>query len=233
MTEYSEIICDYFMVQQSDDRLTDEMDENPAKFMRKMALYMKSAIPLFKRPPQVKIWLKREREPEYEDAEMVLEETVSAGSAMQGLEGYDMVSVGVLTEDEIGRVVYTPVKVSYDAETGEITPSETLYTGADVQIDYYKDGRFANDLTDRMKEILGLCVQYVWERRFNNDFLARTPKIKDNSFNIGSESNWVAKGTERLNALWGQLNSEMISFEQGLAALEKVPGTRKIQMPTI
>ena len=69
MTAYSEIICDYFMVQQEDVRLQDEMDENPAGFFRKMALYMKNAIPMFNRPPEAKTWLAHV-DPDWEDAEI-------------------------------------------------------------------------------------------------------------------------------------------------------------------
>lgn len=68
MTAYSEIICDYFMVQQEDVRLQDEMDENPAGFLRKMALYMKNAIPMFNRPPEAKTWLAH-TDPDFEDSE--------------------------------------------------------------------------------------------------------------------------------------------------------------------
>lgn len=70
MTTYSEIICDYFMVQQEDVRLQDEMDENPAGFFRKMALYMKNGIPMFNRPPEAKEWLAH-TDPDWEDTEYV------------------------------------------------------------------------------------------------------------------------------------------------------------------
>ncbi len=69
MTAYSEIICDYFMVQQEDVRLQDEMDENPAGFFRKMALYMKNGIPMFNRPPEAKMWLAH-TDPDWEDTEI-------------------------------------------------------------------------------------------------------------------------------------------------------------------
>lgn len=65
---YSEIICDYFMIQQEDVRLQDEMDENPAKFFRKMALYMKNGIPMFNRPPEAKKWLAH-TDPDWDDYE--------------------------------------------------------------------------------------------------------------------------------------------------------------------
>lgn len=38
---------------------TDDLlgQENPARFFRKMALYMKNAIPIFNRPPEIRQWL--------------------------------------------------------------------------------------------------------------------------------------------------------------------------------
>ena len=233
MVAYSEIICDYFMVQQDDIRLRDEMEENPARFMRKMALYMKNGIPMFNRPPEAKVWLQHE-DPEWDDTEIVTAEALEPGGTIDtGVTGFEMCSVGVLEEDDIGTPVYRSVDAEYDAETGTVTVNEALGAEATVQMDFYTDGQFVNDLTEEMKNILGLCVQYVWERRFNNDFLSRTPKVKDDSFEVGNESNWIAKGTERLKTIYGQLNSALVSFEQGLAAMETLPVSDKFRRPVV
>ena len=191
MTEYSEIICDYFMVQQSDTRLQDELEENQAKFFRKMSMYMKNAIPMFNRPPDVRQWLTH-TDADFDDY------SVNTTSAM---------------------------------DDGDVTLQEVVGSGVEIQLDFYTDGYFDHDLTDEMKNILGLCLQYVWERRFNNDFLYRTPKVKDRNFDTGNEANWISKGTERLRAIYGQLNSAMIGFEQALSANETIPAPFKHRMP--
>ncbi|MBR3688895.1 MAG: hypothetical protein IKL85_07465 [Lentisphaeria bacterium] len=231
MVAYSEIICDYFMVQQDDIRLREELDENPARFFRKMALYLKNGIPLFNRPPEAKAWLKHE-DPEWDDFEIETETVTEPGDTIDtGITGYELCSVGTLEEDDLGDPVYRKVDADYDSDTGIITVNEALGVGAKVQADFYTDGQFEYDLTEDMKNILGLCVQYVWERRFNNDFLSRTQKVKDDSFEVGNESNWIAKGTERLKVIYGQLNSAMVGFEQGLAAMETLPSSRKFKGP--
>lgn len=148
-----------------------------------------------------------------------------------GITGYELCSAGVIEEDDLGTPVYVALDITYDNETGDMTLNQVVEAGRTVQIDFYTDGYFENDLTDDMKNILGLCVQYVWERRFNNDFLTRTPKIKDDSFDTGNESNWIAKGTERLRVIYGQLNSALVSFEQGLAAMQTLPSGGKFTMP--
>lgn len=231
MTEYSEIICDYFMVQQSDVRLQDELDENQAKFFRKMATYMKSAIPMFNRPPEVRDWLKH-TDPDFDDYSMDTTSAMDDGDVIEtGITGHTLCSAGVLEEDDLGEIRYTPIEVSYDPETGDVTLQEVVGSGVEIQLDFYTDGHFDNDLTDEMKNILGLCLQYVWERRFNNDFLYRTPKAKDRNFDTGNEANWTGKGTERMRTVYGQLNSAMIAFEQALSANETIPSAFKHRMP--
>lgn len=230
---YSEIICDYFMVQQEDVRLQDELAENPAAFFRKMALYMKNAIPMFNRPPEAKEWL-RHTDPEWTDSDRTTEHLMNPGDTIEtGMTGYELMSAGYIEEDDVGTPSYRKVDVAYDPETGIVTLNEVVEAGRDLQFDFYTDGTFVYELTEEMKNILGLCVQYVWERRFNNDFLSRTPKIHDDSFTTGSESNWVAKGTERLRTIYGQLNSALVSFEQGLAAMETLPAANKFRKPLI
>lgn len=232
MVAYSEIICDYFMVQQDDIRLREELDENPARFFRKMALYLKNGIPLFNRPPEAKEWT-RHTDPDWDDREITSEDGIEPGDVIEtGVAGYELCSAGVLEEDDLGAPVYRKIDAEYNSETGEVTVNDTVAPGSTVQFDYYTDGQFAYDLTEDMKNILGLCVQYVWERRFNNDFLTRTPKVKDDSFTVGNESNWIAKGTERLKAIYGQLNAAMVGFEQGLAAMQTLPAANKFKLPT-
>lgn len=233
MTEYSEIICDYFMVQQSDVRLQDELDENPAKFFRKMSMYMKNAIPLFNRPPDVREWLAH-TEADFDDYSVETTGAFSDGDVIvTGKTGYTLCSAGVLEEDDFGQPKYTPIEVEYDAETGDVTLLEVVGSGVEIQFDFYTDGYFDKDLTAEMKNILGLCVQYVWERRFANDFLYRTPKIRDKSFDTGNEANWNTKETERLKTIYGQLNSAMIAFEQALSANETIPNAFKHKMPSV
>ena len=233
MVTYSEIICDYFMVLQDDIRLQGELAENPAGFLRKMALYMKNASPRFNRPPEAKEWLKH-TDPEWGDWSTVTEQLMNPGETLEtGMTGFDMMSAGIVEEDDLGTPYYRTLDADYAPETGIVTVNEVVEAGRKLQCDFYTDGTFDYELTEEMKEILGQCVQYVWELRFNNDFLSRTQKIHDDSFTTGNESNWIAKGTERLKTIYGQLNSALVSFEQGLAAMETLPRAAKFKKPLI
>ena len=57
-TSWSEVICNYAMPVIDDVRLTDQMNENPALFLRRMSLYMDLAIPMLSRPPSLDALLK-------------------------------------------------------------------------------------------------------------------------------------------------------------------------------
>ena len=57
-TSWSEIISDHAMVFIDDVRLTDQAAESPVRFLRRMSLYMKNAIPVFTRPPEMVDYLK-------------------------------------------------------------------------------------------------------------------------------------------------------------------------------
>lgn len=231
MVTYSEIICDYFMVLQDDVRLQDELAENAAGFFRKMALYMKNAIPKFNRPPEAKEWLKHS-DPDWGNWTTVTEQLLNPGDVLNtGMTGYELMSAGIIEEDDLGTPSYRTVDASYNTETGAVTLNEVVESGRELQCDFYTDGTFDYELTDEMKGILGLCVQYVWEFRFNNDFLPRTPKVHDDSFKTGNESSWTSKGTERMKMIYGQLNSALVSFEQGLAAMETLPRASKFKKP--
>ena len=58
MTGWTEIICEYAMLFIDDDRMTEKLKNDPARFFREMSLYMNSAISRFNRPPEIIPWLK-------------------------------------------------------------------------------------------------------------------------------------------------------------------------------
>lgn len=66
MTGWSEIICDYAMLFINDDRMADKLKNNPARFLREMSLFMRSAIPRFNRPPDIIQWMKLGEGPKYD-----------------------------------------------------------------------------------------------------------------------------------------------------------------------
>lgn len=216
-TTFSEIITNYAMVEIDDVRLHKELALSPARFYRKMCLYMNNAIPRFNRPPVVRNWLQY-TPPQWNDYQFKAVEDTASGEVLEtGMVGYDVASAVLQYDDGYGNVQFEVVPILYDPENGEVTIEQALPAGATVDIDFYTDGEFQYELGDEMKRILGLCVQVVWENRFVNTYLLQQPKIKDRSFDLGSEANHMNAGTNRLRALTQMLNGELNAFEQAVA----------------
>ena len=213
-TSYAEIINDYAMMQIDDIRLREDIAISPARFLRKMALYMKNAIPRFTKPAEAQGWLEHD-EPEYDDMTVLAEGEEEPRVIETGKQGYGIACCVYTRDDGYGGMETVPLRSEYDSETGNVTVYGAE-NGAVIEIDFYKDGEFKNDLDDRAKRILGLCVQYEWERRFLNAFLIQQPKIHDKSFDVGSESNMMRVGNERLRMLHDHLEQEMNAYEQDI-----------------
>lgn len=219
-TTFSEVITDFAMVQIDDERLKELLAENPARFFRKMSLYMINAIPRFTHPPEARIWL-RFTAPTFDDYTYAVDGTEGGEVTVQTeITGYTLASAAYTTDDGYGGLMDVPVPIlASDPETGEITLeiSSEIPAETPIVIDFYTDGTFDRELDYRIKRILGLCVQLEWEMRFVNAFLIQTPKIKDKSFDVGSESNLTRANTERIRMLTDNLNDEMRNFEQDVA----------------
>lgn len=216
-TSFIDIVCNHAMIEIADIRLQKELEISPARFFRKMAFYMLNAIPRFNRPPEARIWMEF-TPPSFDDMEYTTPGEIPAeGLTVEtGKTGYEIVSVISMTEDGYGSYDYTPVPVeNYDAETGVIQfAPDVVSTNETLSIDFYTDGMFERELGAEMKRILGLLVQIVWENRFANDYLLQQPKIKDKSFDVGSEANHMRATTERMRYLNEQVNQELKRFEQ-------------------
>lgn len=223
-TTFADVLCDYALVQIDDVRLNKQMLENPARFFRKMSLYMLNAIPRFNRPPEVREWLKFTA-PSYDDFQHIPEADMAAGDTLAtDVTGYGMASGVITAPDGYGGIGYTPIAMEYNGETGVITLNQAIPAQTQLDFDFYNDGVFDRELGEQMKRILGLCVQVVWENRFANAFLLQQPKIRDKSFDTGNEANQMRAATERLKALNAQLNSEMHQFEQAICYQDYVLG---------
>lgn len=227
-TSWASVITDDALLIINDLRLNNELAENPALFFRKMAFYMKSAIPRFNRPPEIKGWLTY-TEPVFNDLVYTVgEEQTETFTVSSGLTGYDLMSAGTMAEDVYGNPEYTPFTAAeYDPETGDITvtatETEPVPAGTVFSFDFYTDGTFDNDLTEGQRRILALCLQYVWEQSFTNEWLNRAPRAKDRSFDAGNVSSQTRANTERLNAIKRTLDDEMNGYAQSCEYIQAVP----------
>lgn len=217
MTSWSEIITNHAMVMIDDVRLKELAERNPALFLRKMSLYLKNGYPLFNRPPQMVAYLKTNlQEPSFANydwtstEESTTQETVVSTGAI----GYDLCCCEYADILNAEDTVFTPVAVSYDSETGEVTIPITSQAGLLYSIDFYKDGEFFNDLTAEQKRILGLCVASVWDERFFRTWINDQMKIHDQSFNTVNESNYMREGEAKKAKNRAMLNDELKHYEQ-------------------
>ena len=232
-TSFSEIILNYAMTEISDVRLTEEMEQNPAAFIRKMVIYLKDAIPLFKHPAEAQSWLTISEDADFASGGYGDLWQQTPPFTITGEAGYSVVSGALLTYDHFNNPVYTPFSgFEYDAETGDITVTQQIPQNAILEMSYYNDGSFANELPGEIKRILGLCVQYVWTSRFINDYVMQSPKVHDKDFNISSEANYNRAETDRLNRLRDHLYDEQRALEQNLRYGQTVKSEAlKLTMP--
>lgn len=216
-TTFSDIICNHALVEIDDVRLQKKLAESPARFYRTMAMYMMNAIPRFHKPPEAREWLKFTA-PQYDDYQYTTtdQDTGESIAIETGVKGYELCNAILIQADGYGGVANIPLPTEYDEETGVVTIQGAFQPGMTIDIDFYTDGVFDRNLGYDVKRILGLCVQVVWENRFVNAFLIQQPKIKDRSFDVGNEANYMRASTERLRELTERLNGELNAFEQDI-----------------
>lgn len=205
------------MVQIDDVRLQDQLSTSPAQFYRRMAAWIKQAMPLLNRPPQLLAYLQRDMvAPEYADAEwtstaesMTAETTLNTGAI-----GYDLFSVVQVIEQDQGVVTYAPYAgAQYDPETGDVTFPVQSAEGISYVLDFYTDGTF-QDLTDTQIRLFALAVAVVWDERFTRNYLNLQPKIHDSSFSTVNEATYTEKVSKRLHDNRIMFNDELRAYEQ-------------------
>lgn len=227
-TNFSDVLTGAVMQDVDDVRWQDQLATNPALFFRSKSQLLMNAVPRFNKPPEMEEWLAY-TEPSYDEYSYTATSPEVAPITIQtGKTGFDLCSGGIVTKGS-NTVSYTPVEISYDAETGDVVINTGLSGGQTVDFDFYTDGYFENDLTQRQQRILGMCVAYDWYRQFAATYLGITPKIIDPKFKInGTESGKIRADSERMRYLEEQLNGELNNYERACAYAKRVPDSRKI-----
>lgn len=227
-TPISDVISNYAMVEIDDIRLREQAQENPALFFRRMALYMYMAIPLFNRPPEMREYLLNGlTEPSFDNFEWVsTEKSVTESTIVStGMTGFELFSCSSVAYDGAGNAVLTPyTEAVYNEDTGEVTFPQQTAVGLIYTMDFYTDGQFSAALTVAQKRILGLCIANVWQERFSENWLNMQPKIKDKSFESGSEHAHITANTGRIKEMRASLSSELMKYEQDCEYYSQVKG---------
>lgn len=232
-TSWSEIITNYASLFIDDARFSDDLAVDPALYFRRMSLYMTAAIPMLSSPPQLLEKVTNGLEsPTYADAEWTSDAGSMTGETNvdTGNTGYGMFSCILREVSPSGEVTLTPYEEAiYDENTGIVTfPTQTA-ENVQYQMDFYKDGTFAFDLTTWQKRLLGLAFAIVWDERFSRNWLNIQMKIKDASFETVNESNYMNAVQNRLSANHALFNDELHKYEQTVAYANVMPynGSKK------
>lgn len=222
-TGWSEILNSALTVI-NDIRWRKQLAANPAEFYRAKSAYIMMAVPLLCHPPALLQHLQSGIvTPTYASTQFTVTEAEVTGESVTvqtGLVGFELMSVVRFLPNNAGVVPYT--EASYDAQTGAVTFPAQYESGVEYSIDFYTDGQF-QDLTLTQKRLLALAVAIVWDEHFERDWLNKTPKIHDSSFESVNEANYTAQGTKAKSQNRAIFEDELRKYEQNCAYTAAVP----------
>lgn len=231
-TTFTEILTQWAMQEIDDINWTRGLEENPAAFLRAKSDTLMMAIPRFSRPPEAQSWLTF-TPPSYESWMYVATEAQAAPFQLEtGVTGMELCSGTIIAKTVSGMETYTPILPEYDNETGTLTINADIPAGITLDFDFYTDGTFDRELDVEQKHILGLCVAFQWYSRFANTWLNIQPKIKDKSFDVGSESAQMTANTAKYKELRLALNDAMLRYEENVYYRQRYPSGRWLKSPT-
>lgn len=186
-------------------------------FYRRMWGYMQAALPLFSRPPEMLVTLRRLTPPRFGSKTLV----VPSSGVLQGLTGFQLCSAVQIKTDELGDPYAIPLEVSsYNPSTGILTVTEALQTGDRLELDFHSSGSFTDDLDPEACQILAFCIYDVWEHRFANNFLERTAKLRDSTFSTVSEASMTQANTARVLEADRRLSDLLRTYADNLEYLK-------------
>lgn len=225
-TQILSVITEYCATYVDDINMSELAVTDAPLYARNMWQILKPALAKFSHPIEMQNYLFGTEsnpnivEPEFDSttsitADIIYSPTINIDLG-EDYAGYDLCAVRYRYTDRTGNVVLVPYNSTYDSETGNIVvcnPSE-LPAESVFEIDFYKDGYFKNTLTPQMCDIIGLCFQYVWQDRFNTDWLSIVSKIEDKSFQEQNRANKMNADGLRLREMSVKLYDAMRKFEQ-------------------
>lgn len=226
MTGYSDIIKSAKVIIH-DERWDRDLAANPAKFYRAKSDYVQMALARLNRPPDLFDYLtKAHVRPVYAGTTWIsTEDSLSGETAVQtGQIGFSLCSVSLIAQNGLMETAYAGAV--YDSETGVVTFPIQTAVGLKYSVDFYTDGSFAT-LTDSMTRLFAMAVAVIWDEGFERDWLNIQPKIKDSSFEIGNEANFISQSKSRKTANQRAFEDELEKYGQNCAYREVLSGRRK------
>ena len=216
MTGWSEIIK-AAMVIIDDVRWAEDMETNPALFLRAKSDFVKAAVASLNRPPELYTYLTSGMdEPGYDASEWTSDEQSMSGESAvyTGMIGYELCSVGLYSADGTQMTAYPDAE--YDSATGIVTFPRQSAKGLRYSIDFYTDGHFPT-LSAAQMSLFSLAVAIVWDQRMDRNWLNIQPKVHDSAFNAPNEGNWTDKVSQRLARNVQMFEDRKFKYEQDCA----------------
>lgn len=238
-TPILKVISEYCYIYVDDQRLEDLAHEDMPLYARRVWGYLRAAIPLFNKPARMPVYLlgttekPNLQEPQYESTSIKISDEQTQNYTIQLGEqfvGYELFACREQVTDELGNVYLYPTNIAdYDSEAGTVTftasEENPIAAGSVFQIDFYTDGHFRYELSPEIMSVLAVCFQYVWQNRFNTDWLSLVPKVEDRSFTEQNRANKERADTERISRIKRDLAEAMRGYEQMVAQRAAVQPT--------
>lgn len=237
MTPILKVITEYCVVLIKDQRLEKKAEENKPLYARQMWGYLQAAIPFFTTPSNMFEYLVGTYEnpkltaPIFGSLIYTVENDLTEDFNLElddNGKGYELFNCQIQEVDDFDNTILYPTNIAtYDSENGTVTfhatPEQPIAKGTVLNMDFYTDGYFEENLTGDIMRILGICFQVVWQTRFNNDWLNIVPKVEDKSFYEQNRANKMKSDDDRLDKHQSDLASAMRRYEQKLVEKKVIP----------
>ena len=242
-TQILSVITEYCSIYVDDLNMSELASSDPPLYARNMWQYLKPALTKFNHPTEMQGYIFGSEsnpkliEPSYDSTTYTTTVNYSTDFTInlgEDYRGYDVAAARLQTTDRTGAVYYIPYASTYNSEFGTLTISvpsgTTIEAGAVFDLDFYRDGYFVNTLTPEMCDIIGICFQYVWQDRFNTDWLSNVSKVEDKSFQEQNRANKMNADGLRLREISVKLYDKMRKFEQDVVYRSTFPGGTGIRL---
>lgn len=239
-TPILKVLTQYCGVYVDDVRLQELAETNPPLYARRMYNYFRPAIALFNQPSNMQEYFFGTAEnpnfvdPVIDAASYFMEDSESSDFIVNlgsSYAGFDMCACQVKTYDALDNAVLTPISITYDPSTGNVTvhatTENTVPQDAVLEFDFYTDGEFVKNLTTEIMNLLGMCFKVIWQNRFNTNWLNIVPKIEDRNFFEQNRANKMNADSNKLQNDVRWLNEELQKFENNLYIRQIVPLNRR------
>lgn len=239
MTKILQVLTEYCNPYVDDIRLAEKQADNPPVYAWTMWQYLKPQMARFTVPVEMGEYLHKDLvEPRFDSFRYVAADTLTAPTVVslgEEYKGFELFSAHLLTLAKNLDLLATATDlISYNANDGTITVNasaeQPVELGTMIDLDFYTDGEFAQELSPEIMTILGICFECGWNTRFENDWLSNVSKVEDRSSYQQNIANRMAKGSERLVLVERKLAGAMRRFEQNAYYRTNVSSGSKLKI---